>query len=54
MGVDLYSFERDMFGLFELLTGDGVGAITRENVHITVSDEFLRRVGGRLLVDFTN
>ena len=35
-----------MFGLFELLTGEGVGFVTREDVNVTVSDEFLRGVGG--------
>ena len=34
-----------MFGLLELLTGDGVRFVAREDVNVTVSDEFLRGVG---------
>ena len=30
-----------MFGLFELLTGDGVGFVTREDVNATVIKDFV-------------
>ena len=33
MGADLYSFERNLFVLLELLTGDGVGFVASEDVN---------------------
>lgn len=40
MGVDLYSFERNLFGLFELLTGEGVRFVALLNENLTVAEEF--------------
>ena len=40
MGVDLYSFERNLFGLFELLTGDSVRFVAGEDEELTVTEDF--------------